>query len=980
VAGDNGVHTFTNGVTLVTAGSRTVSATDTAHSGITGTSANIVVSAGSATTVTIVSGSGQAAAVGTGFANPLVALLKDSFGNPVPGATVTFTAPGSGASGTFANTTATTTAVTNASGDATSSAFTANGTPGTYNVSAAAGTGSVNFSETNTGGGTITVTGTSGSTNTSTSFSGSMGTTGAHGSVTFTQSTGSPTINVNSSGAVTTSAPLAAGTYTATGSVSDTSADTGTWTFTLNVTGGTITVSGTSGSTPAGTAFSGSMAASGTHGTVTFTQSTGTPNITVSSSGAVTAPATLTPNTYTATGTVSDTFGDTGSWTFTLTVTGTTVSTHTTLTLNHDNAEYGNESHIAFSVHVTASSGTPTGTVSILSSAGTLCTVTLSGGVGTCSLTNTQLSAGSYNHVVAQYNPTAGFGGSSSTTSQTFTIKQDSTTTKVSETPTSVAFGSESTSVFTVTVTTGNGEPLPATEPVTVTVGSTSCVASVAPSGDGGTGTCNIGNSALAVGGPYKVKASYSGDVDLTSSSGTASTGLTVTSAKINQSPLSITSTNGTFGTPLTLTTSGGSGTGAVSFAVNGGGTASGCSISSGQLSSTSAGTCIVTATKAGDSTYNPISSSPTTITLGKANQAALTVTSTSGTVGTPLTLTTSGGSGTGALSFVLNSGGTASGCSLSSGKLSATSAGTCIVTATKAGDSNYNQVSSAATAITFKANQAALSITSTNGTFGTPLTLTTSGGSGTGAVSFVVDSGGTASGCSISSGQLSATSAGTCIVTATKAGDSNFNQVSSSPTTITLGKANQAALSITSTNGTLGTPLTLTTSGGSGTGAVSFVVNGGGTASGCSISSGKLSSTSAGTCIVTATKAGDSNYNQVSSAATAITIAPAVSIPTHTSLSLSTFLPVFGNESAETFTVHVTASSGTPTGTVTITSSAGTLCTATLSAGSGTCSLTNTQLPVGFYNNIVAVYNPTGSFQASNSSTPQTIFVRSSH
>src|SRR5262249_49923418 len=38
VAGDNGVHTFTNGVTFVTAGSQSITATDTVTSSITGTS------------------------------------------------------------------------------------------------------------------------------------------------------------------------------------------------------------------------------------------------------------------------------------------------------------------------------------------------------------------------------------------------------------------------------------------------------------------------------------------------------------------------------------------------------------------------------------------------------------------------------------------------------------------------------------------------------------------------------------------------------------------------------------------------------------------------------------------------------------------------------------------------------------------------------------------------------------------------------
>jgi hypothetical protein len=188
--------------------------------------------------------------------------------------------------------------------------------------------------------------------------------------------------------------------------------------------------------------------------------------------------------------------------------------------------------------------------------------------------------------------------------------------------------------------------------------------------------------------------------------------------------------------------------------------------------------------------------------------------------------------------------------------------------------------------------------------------------------------------------------------------------------------KSNQAPLTITSTSGTFGTPLTLTTNGGSGTGAVTYALDGGGSASGCSITSGALSSTSAGTCIVTATKAMDSNYNPVSSSATTITLNGA-SITTHTSLSLTTLNPRYGDESEETFHVNVSATSGTPTGTVTITSSAGTLCTATLLNGTGTCSLTNRQLPEGTYTGILAIYNPTGGFAASSSSTPQTIRVR---
>ncbi|MFM8867610.1 MAG: hypothetical protein ACKOFZ_04930, partial [Ilumatobacteraceae bacterium] len=173
-----------------------------------------------------------------------------------------------------------------------------------------------------------------------------------------------------------------------------------------------------------------------------------------------------------------------------------------------------------------------------------------------------------------------------------------------------------------------------------------------------------------------------------------------------DQSTLSISSsTSMTYGSTLTLTTSGGSGSGAVTYAVTSSGTA-GCSVSGSTLSATSVGSCTVTATKAADTNYASITSSTITFTVNKANQSALTVSSTSVTYGSTLALTTSGGSGTGAVSYAVTTTGTA-GCSVSGSTLSATSAGSCTVTATKAADTNYNQASSSATTVTVaKASQ----------------------------------------------------------------------------------------------------------------------------------------------------------------------------------------------------------------------------------------------------------------------------------
>ncbi|HLW88750.1 MAG TPA: hypothetical protein VKR57_09660 [Terriglobales bacterium] len=94
--------------------------------------------AGAAATITPTSGTPQGAALSSAFTAPLVTTVVDSDSNPVSGVTVTYTAPASGASGIFAsNGTATETDTTNASGVATSSAFTANSTVGSYVVTAA---------------------------------------------------------------------------------------------------------------------------------------------------------------------------------------------------------------------------------------------------------------------------------------------------------------------------------------------------------------------------------------------------------------------------------------------------------------------------------------------------------------------------------------------------------------------------------------------------------------------------------------------------------------------------------------------------------------------------------------------------------------------------------------------------------------------------------------------------------------------------
>ncbi len=161
----------------------------------------------------------------------------------------------------------------------------------------------------------------------SSAFTDQLATTGGTGTVTYVQSSGAPSVTVSSSGAVSVPGRLAKGSYTATGIDSDIYGDTGIWSFALTVTANKITqLAPATATIKAGKAFSGQLKVSDSHGTVTYAQSSGAPSVTVSSSGKVSAPATLAAGTYKATGTDRDSLGDTGIWSFALTVTANKIT------------------------------------------------------------------------------------------------------------------------------------------------------------------------------------------------------------------------------------------------------------------------------------------------------------------------------------------------------------------------------------------------------------------------------------------------------------------------------------------------------------------------------------------------------------------------------------------------------------------------------------------------------------------------------
>jgi hypothetical protein len=235
-----------------------------------------------AETIAATSGTPQTAQVNTAFAAPLVATVMMG-GTPVSGAFVTFSAPATGASGTFAGGTSTETDTTNSSGVVTSSTYTANGAIGadTVTASVAGVIATTTFSLTNGSGPAATITATSGSLQNatiSTAFAAPLAAmvvdsnqypvsgasvtftapaSGASG--TFTNGTITETDTTNASGVATSTtftADATVGAYTVTAAVSGVATAAN---FSLmNIAGAVVSITATGGtpqSAPVNSAF-----------------------------------------------------------------------------------------------------------------------------------------------------------------------------------------------------------------------------------------------------------------------------------------------------------------------------------------------------------------------------------------------------------------------------------------------------------------------------------------------------------------------------------------------------------------------------------------------------------------------------------------------------------------------------------------------------------------------------------------------------
>jgi hypothetical protein len=309
------------------------------------------------------------------------------------------------------------------------------------------------------------------------------------------------------------------------------------------------------------------------------------------------------------------------------------------------------------------------------------------------------------------------------------------------------------------------------------------------------------------------------------------------------------------------LSSSGGSGTGAVTFTSS---TPSICTVSGSTVTSITTGTCSIVATKAADATYSAatFTGSFPVYAVNQMTQANLSVSiSNSLRVGSTATLSTTGGAGTGAVTFATSS---SSICTVSGNTVTAIAVGTCSIMATKAMDFNYIEAVTIfnTPVVATQVSQSPISVIVPSFlAVGVLANLSTSGGSGTGAITFTSL---TTSICTVSGTVVRAVAVGTCTINATKAADSSYLARSATASfTVSRTLITQNAIVI-------GGPISLaagrsaifTYSGGSGTGAISTSSN---TPAICTVSGTTVTGVQAGTCQLVVTKGADSTYSTLS-------------------------------------------------------------------------------------------------------------------
>ena len=291
------------------------------------------------------------------------------------------------------------------------------------------------------------------------------------------------------------------------------------------------------------------------------------------------------------------------------------------------------------------------------------------------------------------------------------------------------------------------------------------------------------------------------------------------------------------------------------------------CTVSGAVVNFVGVGTCTLTASATTTTDYTQVTGSPQSFGVGQASQTINFTQPTSPViygVGQITLVATGGGSGNPVI-FSIDASSTGTG-TISGTTLTITSAGTLVIDANQAGNSNYKSAAQVQRTIVVNKATASISINNIpgNAVFGGSFVPTyTYTGVGTPSESTTSN---TPSICSVSGNTVSFIAAGSCSLTANATATTDNSAATGSAQSFNIAKASQTITFAPPTPVTYGVgQITLTATGGGSGNAVTFTIDASSTAGAATLSGTMLKITGAGTVVIDANQAGNANYNAAS-------------------------------------------------------------------------------------------------------------------
>ena len=332
---------------------------------------------------------------------------------------------------------------------------------------------------------------------------------------------------------------------------------------------------------------------------------------------------------------------------------------------------------------------------------------------------------------------------------------------------------------------------------------------------------------------------------------------------KQTQSISFTTPSSGTVGGSATLSATATSGLPVV-LSVDSGSGAGVCTVSGSTVTYAAAGSCVIDANQPGNGTYAAAAQVQRTITVASGQKQTQSISFTapaSGTVGDdPVTLPATASSGLPVVLSVDAASG-AGVCALSGSTVTYAAAGSCVIDANQAGNATHAAAAQVQRTITVTLRPQSITFTApTSGTVGDdPVTLSATAGSGL-TVAFSVDPSSGAGVCTLSGSTVTYAAAGTCLIDANQPGNATWAAAPQAQQKIAVAGKPQSITFTAPTSGTVGVPLTLSATAGSGL-TVAFSVDPSSGAGVCTLSGSTVTYAAAGTCVIDANQAGNATY-----------------------------------------------------------------------------------------------------------------------